>query len=99
MITVCRAWQSLALAAKELELGEMMRASNFNLSDAMCALELMDPRMDESMQKVRRCWEAFQEGRGKWWERRGAMTRVLCWCGCGGISLWRPCHQGLSEVS
>lgn len=41
--------QLLATAAKELKVGQMVHAEDFNLFDSMSALELMDPKMDSGM--------------------------------------------------
>ena len=40
-------------AALEMKLGDLLAGNSFDLQDAMSAIEIMDPRMDSGMQKVR----------------------------------------------
>ena len=40
-------------AARALDVGELLCGPDFSLYEAMSALELMDPKMDEALQEVR----------------------------------------------
>lgn len=46
--------QDCRLAAASLDTGEMICSPAFSLFEAMSALELMDPKMDESLLEVGR---------------------------------------------
>lgn len=47
--------QDCRRAAQALDVGELLCGPDFSLYDAMSALELMDPKMDEALQEVCAC--------------------------------------------
>lgn len=46
--------QDCRRAARALDVGELLCGPDFSLYEAMSALELMDPKMDEALQEVRK---------------------------------------------
>ena len=49
VLTAPHVAQLLDQASSEMDLGEMVCAENFDLYEAMSAMELMDPKMDAGM--------------------------------------------------